>query len=249
MARRTEPDDDDRDVPVRVLDDAPDDDDEPEGDEPDDAPEDDADDDEPDDAPRDRRTKAQLLAELERKERSLKRARRDARRNRTRPPAKATPPATRRDAEPDDDDRDDRRSERDRERREVKAERDALTARAEAALLRAGCDPDVADVLADRVRERDVDFDDDDRPDFTEWIEDMKENRPRAFTAARSRRRAADDDDEDDRPRRRRTASLDQGSASRARRTPESSLSFGQRAILAGRRADGMESDRRRRGR
>ena len=247
MARRTEPDDDDRDVPVRVPDDALDDDDEPEGDEPDD--EDEPDDDEPDDAPRDRRTKAQLLAELERKERSLKRARRDARRNRARPPAKATPPARRRDAEPDDEP-DDRRSERDRERREAKAEREALTARAEAALLRAGCDPDVADVLADRVRERDVDFDDDDRPDFTEWIEDMKENRPRAFTASRSRRRAADDDDDqDERPRRRRTASLDQGSASTARRTPESKLSFGQRAVMAGRRADGMESDRRRRGR
>lgn len=234
------------------------DDNRPDNDEPDDRDEDDEPDDDtghgdddPDDDPDDRDAQIKdLRRRLTNSRRQVRRLRAGTRDTDRRPAGRDDRQSDRdrddrndRDRRDDDQDDRDRRDRRDEERREAKAERRALVAQAETALLRAGCDPDMADMLAERVRERDVDFDDDDRPDFSEWIDDLREGRPRAFGARRRR----EDEDDDDRPRRRRAPSLDQGAASGGgRRREEPPQSLGARMIQAGRRADGV-SDRRRR--
>lgn len=239
MARARDVRDDDRDDQHR---DEPDDSDESD-DQSDDTDQDESDDDDDRDEPDE---SAETIKDLKRQLLNQKRANRRLRAGQRdgdrRPPARS-----RDDRDQDDDDDRDRRDRRDEERREVKAERTALVARAEAALLRAGCDPDVADVLAEKVRTRDVDFDDDERPDFGDWIDELREDRPSAFR----RRRVREEEDDDEPRQRRRRPSVDQDAASGGgrRRQQEPPKSLGARMIAAGRRADGIETTSRRRAR
>lgn len=60
----------------------------------------------------------------------------------------------------------------------------AVNAFAETALLKRGADPEMIDLALARLKPAEVDFDEDNRPDLDEWLDEMQERYPRLFAPA-----------------------------------------------------------------
>jgi len=100
---------------------------------------------------------------------------------------------------------------------------------AKAALVQKGADPEFIDLLVGKIKSAEIDFDDDDEPVFDDWLEEMEEKYPKAFTPSSPRRR---------------TPSVDQAAA--ATKPTKRQPSYGEQVIAQGYGIYGQRAPRRR---